>query len=87
MIISSNRDVPLDQGSANVLSRGQKNERISLGGPQLLSKQKHSAHFNIVLLYLSKNYASEQNLACNNMESELRLTQRFNTDLDVRISH
>ena len=36
----------LKQGSANFLSRG----------PNPLSKEKHSAHFNIVLLYLSKNY-------------------------------
>ena len=47
--------VALDQGSANFLSRGPTNEIISLGGPQLSSKKKHSARFNIVLLYLSKN--------------------------------
>ena len=48
-------------GSANFLIRGPKNEMVSLGGPQLLSKETHSAHFNIVLLYLSKSlYASEQ---------------------------
>ena len=46
----------LGQRSANYLSRGAKNETISLGGPQLLSKEKHSAHFNVVLLYLNKNY-------------------------------
>ena len=40
---------------------------ISLGGPQLLSKKKHGARFNIVLLiiidqklYEEKRYASEQ---------------------------
>ena len=38
----------------NVLSRGPKDEMISLG-PQLLIKEKHSAHLNIVLLYLIKN--------------------------------
>ena len=43
----------LTQGSANFLSRGPKNEMIPLGGPPLLSKEEHSAHFNIVLLYLS----------------------------------
>ena len=32
----------LDHGSANFLSRGPKNEMISLGGPQLLGKEKHS---------------------------------------------
>ena len=37
--------LPLDQGAANFLSRGPKNEMISLGGPQLLSKKKHSAFF------------------------------------------
>ena len=46
----------LVQGSADFLSRGPKNEMISLGGPQLFSKKKHSARFNIVLLHLrSKN--------------------------------
>ena len=29
---------------------------ISLGGLLLLSKEKHSAHLNIVLLYPSKNF-------------------------------
>ena len=52
--------IVIGQGPANFLSQGPKNEMISLGGPQLLSKAKLSAHFNIVLLYLSKNYASEQ---------------------------
>ena len=40
-------------GHLHFLSRGPKNEMISLGGPQLLSEEKHSAHFNIVLLYLN----------------------------------
>ena len=55
----------LYQRGANLSSRGPKNEMISLGGLQLLSKEKHSAHFNTVVLYLSKNdiyglYASEE---------------------------
>ena len=48
---------------------------ISLGGPQLLSKKKHSARFNIVLLYNipdKKLYASEQ--IYNNMQSEFKLS-------------
>ena len=52
--------IGIGQGPANFSSQGPKNEMISLGEPQLLSKEKLSAHFNIVLLYLSKNYASEQ---------------------------
>ena len=44
----------LGQGSANLLSRGSINEMISLGGPRLLSEEKHSAYLNIVLFYLNK---------------------------------
>ena len=43
---------------------------ISLGGPQLLSKER----FNIVLFYLSKNYMPVNKiLDYNNMESEFKL--------------
>ena len=51
----------LNRGSANFLSRGSKHEMISLGRPQLLGKEKHSTHLNIVLLYLSKNYIRQVN--------------------------
>ena len=75
--LSCKASFTLGQGSANVLGRGPNNEMISLSGPQLVSKEKHSTHFNIVLLYLSKNYiyiyASEQNLDGNNMESAIKL--------------
>ena len=71
----SNTSLALDQGSANCLGRGPKNEMILLsGGPQLLSKKKHSERFNIVLLYLSKNdMPVKKNLDYNNMESEFKL--------------
>ena len=42
MIGDINIIVLLNQGLANLLSRGLKNEMISFGGPQLLSKEKHS---------------------------------------------
>ena len=41
---------------AILLRRGPKNEMMSLGGPQRFSQEKHSARFNIVLLYRIKNY-------------------------------
>ena len=46
----------IEQGSANFLSPGPKNEMILLGRPE----KKHGARFNIVLLYLSKNYIQIQ---------------------------
>ena len=49
-IYLSRHDYDVGQGSVNCLSRGKTNEMISLGGPQLLSKEKHSARFNIVSL-------------------------------------
>ena len=67
--------------SAYFLSRGPKNEMMSLGGPQLLSKGKHSAHFNIVLFYLSKNYDFNRlfllckvERVCNETRQDLSLT-------------
>ena len=76
---------PLGQGSANVLSRGPINEMMSLGGPQLLSQEKRSAHFNIVLSYYYYYWiktASEQiwtTIICNQNLNVDWLTQWFNT--------
>ena len=46
-VFANNCDQLLEQGPANLLSIGPKNEMILLGEPQLLSQKKHSERFNI----------------------------------------